>query len=42
VTAIVLAPEYTSVDELLSKEHQKKVEEYRITTAHKTAVERQQ
>ena len=42
VTALVLAPENTIIDELLSPEKQKKVQDYRNKVGSKTAIERQQ
>jgi len=42
VTAVVLAPENTKFDELLSPEKRQQVEEYRQITLAKTAVQRQQ
>lgn len=42
VTAVVLAPENTLIDELIPVECKQTVLEYRKITSHKTAVERQQ
>ena len=42
VTAIVLAPENTLLDEQLSDDHKEQLELYRKTTGAKTAVQRQQ
>jgi hypothetical protein len=42
VTAVVLAPENTDFDTLLTPEKLQLVEEYRKTTLAKTAVQRQQ
>ena len=42
VTALVLAPENTSIDHFLTADSKKKVIDYRTATGHKTAVERQQ
>jgi len=42
VTALVLAPENTMLDELLDDEHKIQVEAYRKETMAKTAVQRQQ
>jgi leucyl-tRNA synthetase len=42
VTAIMLAPEVTEYDHLIAPEYKDAVLAYRKTTAHKTAVERQQ
>jgi leucyl-tRNA synthetase len=42
VTAIVLAPENTSLDDMIDEDHMKNLEVYRSQTRAKTAVERQQ
>gem|GEM_PF-2566635 len=41
MTAIVLAPESTMLDDLLDADHLPKVQEYRQKTLAKTAVQRQ-
>lgn len=42
VTAIVLAPENTTLDSILSEDNKKILDEYRVLTGKKTAIERQQ
>ena len=42
VTAVVLAPENTLIDELLSDDKKSEVQSYRNTALAKTAVQRQQ
>jgi len=42
VTAVVLAPENTLIDELLSEDKKSEVQSYRNTALAKTAVQRQQ
>lgn len=42
MTAVVLAPENTLIDELLSEDKKSEVQSYRNTALAKTAVQRQQ